>query len=222
MGKKKGKMGIEEPIKIDKMIVIIDYGLGNIHSVAGAVKKLGYQPMISSRIEDMEKAEKLILPGVGAFADGMKNLKNLDLLEPLTRLVMEKRKPILGICLGFQLMSNESYEFGHHNGLGWIDSQVIRLNPKKKELRIPHVGWDELIQVKENPLFDNIPKESLFYYVHSFHLDCQDKNIVIGKCDYGLEFTAAIQQENIFGTQFHPEKSQLHGLKLLENYLKKC
>lgn len=207
---------------ISKMIVIIDYGLGNLHSVAGAVKRLGYEPLVSNKIEDMEKAEKLILPGVGAFADGMKNFDKLDMIEPLTRLVMKKKKPILGICLGFQLMSAESYEFGHHKGLGWIDGSVIKLKPKNKELRIPHVGWDDLIQIKNSPLFGGISKDALFYYVHSFHLDCRNKEVITGKCDYGMEFTAAIQQENIFGTQFHPEKSQLHGLTLLKNYLEKC
>ena len=202
------------------MIVIIDYGLGNMHSVAGAVKKLDYESLISNRIEDMERADKLILPGVGAFADGMKNLTNLKLIEPLTKLVMREKKPILGICLGFQLMSNESYEFGHHEGLGWIDAPVIKLKPNDKELRVPHVGWDELIQTKSSPLFKDIPKDALFYYVHSFHVDCHDESVIIGTCNSGIEFAASIQQDNIFGTQFHPEKSQLHGLTCLKNYLK--
>lgn len=204
------------------MIVIIDYGLGNLHSVAGAVAKLGYEPLISNKIEDLEKAEKLILPGVGAFADGMNNLKKLNLIKPLTELVLTKKKPILGICLGLQLMSKDSFEFGHHQGLGWIDASVIKLETKNKELRIPHVGWDELVQAKKSALFQNISDDALFYYVHSFHLNCNDKKIIIGKCNYGVEFTAAIQQDNIYGTQFHPEKSQLHGLNLLKNFLEKC
>jgi len=162
------------------------------------------------------------LPGVGAFADGMKNLEKLNLIDPLTELIVKKKKPILGICLGLQLMSKESFEFGHHKGLGWIDSSVIKLETKNKELRVPHVGWDELIQIKENVLYDGIPKDALFYYVHSFHLNCNDNKIVIGKCNYGIEVTAAIQQNNIYGTQFHPEKSQIHGLNLLKNYLEKC
>lgn len=204
------------------MIVIIDYGLGNLYSVAGAVKKLGYKPLISGKIEDIRKADKLILPGVGAFADGIKNLARLNLIDALTELVIKKKKPILSICLGLQLMSKESFEFGHHKGLGWIDSSVVVLETKNKELRVPHVGWDELVQTKESILYEGIPQDALFYYVHSFHLDCKDSKIVIGKCNYGVEFTAAIQQDNIYGTQFHPEKSQIYGLNLLKNYLEKC
>jgi len=215
-------METKEPAKIDNTIVIIDYGLGNLHSVAGAVNKLGYHPKISSEIRDIERAKKLILPGVGAFADGMKNLKNLGLIKPLTDLVVKEKKPILGICLGFQLMADESYEFGHHKGLGWIKAPVIKLKPNDKGLRVPHVGWDEVTQTGGSPLFENIPKDALFYYVHSFHLDCHDRDIVIGKCDYGMEFTSAIENDNICGTQFHPEKSQLSGLTFLKNYLEKC
>lgn len=204
------------------MIVVIDYGLGNIHSVIGAVEKLGHKAVSSSRIEDMEKADKLILPGVGAFSDGMANLRKLGLVEPLARLVVEKKKPILGICLGCQLMCRESFEFGRHQGLGWIDASVIRLEPGKKDLRIPHVGWDELKQSKQSPLFEGIPKDALFYYTHSFHAKCHNPALVIGECDYGGAFTAAFQDKNMFGTQFHPEKSQLHGLELLRNFLEKC
>ena len=202
------------------MIVIIDYGLGNLQSVFGAVKKIGFKPVISNKIDDLEKADKLILPGVGAFEDGMNNLKKLGLIEPLTRIVLKQKKPILGICLGMQLMCKESYEFGHHKGLGWIDASVIKLEPKQK-LRIPHVGWDDLLQVKENILFEGIPKDALFYYVHSFHAKLNNKDEIIGECDYGQRFTAAANKDNIFLTQFHPEKSQLHGLNLLKNFLEK-
>jgi glutamine amidotransferase len=204
------------------MIVVIDYGLGNIHSVIGAVEKLGHKAVSSSRIEDMEKADKLILPGVGAFSDGMANLKKLGLIEPLTKIVVEGKKPILGICLGCQLMCKESFEFGHHQGLGWIDASVIKLEPNKKDLRIPHVGWDELKQAKQSLLFEGIPEDALFYYTHSFHAKCHNQNLVIGECNYGGIFTAAFQDKNIFGTQFHPEKSQMHGLELLRNFLEKC
>jgi glutamine amidotransferase len=204
------------------MIVIIDYGLGNLFSVAGAVERLGFKPLISNKVMDMEKADKLILPGVGAFADGMKNLKKGGLIEPLTKLVVDKKKPILGICLGSQLMAKESFEFGHHPGLGWIDASVIRLEPKDKSLRVPHVGWDELIQVKDSILFRNIPPTALFYYTHSFHVKCNKKDNKLGECDYGMKFTAAFNKGNIYGTQFHPEKSQLHGLNMLKNFLEKC
>jgi imidazole glycerol-phosphate synthase subunit HisH len=204
------------------MIVIIDYGLGNLFSVAGAVEKLGFTPLISSKMEDIEKADKLILPGVGAFSDGMKNLKNLGLIEPLTKLVVEKKKPILGICLGCQLMAKESNEFGHHTGLGWIEGSVLRLEPNDKSLRIPHVGWDNLIQKKQSILFEGIPSDALFYYTHSFYIKCHDLSNIIGECDYGGFFTSAFQKGNIYGTQFHPEKSQLNGLNMLKNFLEKA
>lgn len=204
------------------MIVVIDYGLGNIHSVIGAVEKLGFQAISSSKTEDFEKANKLILPGVGAFSDGMANLRNLGLIEPLTRLVVKEKKPLLGICLGCQLLCKESFEFGHHQGLGWIDASVIKLVQKDSEHRIPHVGWDDLDQVKESPLLTDVPKKALFYYTHSFQVTCHDRSIVLGTCDYGQVFDAAVQQGNIFGTQFHPEKSQADGLRLLKNFLEKC
>ncbi|MBN2459958.1 imidazole glycerol phosphate synthase subunit HisH [Candidatus Woesearchaeota archaeon] len=203
------------------MIVIINYGLGNLFSVLGAVEKLGFKAKISSKIKDMEKADKLILPGVGAFSDGMKNLHELGLVEPLTKLVVENKKPILGICLGCQLMAKESDEFGHNQGLGWIDGSVIRLETENKELRVPHVGWDELLQRKKSTLFEGIPEDALFYYTHSFHIKCKNVNDILGECDYGGLFTAAFCHNNIYGTQFHPEKSQLHGLNLLRNFLEK-
>ena len=151
----------------------------------------------------------------------MKNLRELNLINMLNKIVLKEKKPILGICLGMQLMCKESYEFGHHTGLGWIDASVIRLNPKDKKLRVPHVGWDDLIQVKNSLLFNNIPKDALFYYVHSFHTKCNNKDIIFGECEYEEKFTSVIQQNNIYATQFHPEKSQLHGLNLLKNFLEK-
>ena len=204
------------------MIVIVDYGLGNLRSVAGAVEKVGYQPLISNRIEDLEEADKLILPGVGAFGDGMANLHRLGLVEPLTKLVVKQGKPILGICLGAQLIAKESFEFGQHQGLGWIDASVIKFDTNGKSLRLPHVGWNDLIQVRDSFLFDEVPQKALVYYVHSFHIKCYSRDIVIGECEYGVNFTAAFQQVNIYGTQFHPEKSQLHGLNLLRNFLDKA
>lgn len=201
------------------MIAVIDYGLGNVQSVAGAVEKLGYQAVITNNIQELQKADKLILPGVGAFADGMKNLEKLGLIKILNYLVLEKKKPILGICLGFQLMAKESYEFGHHKGLDWFNASVIKLEPGK-DLRVPHVGWNDLKQVNNCILFENIPQEALFYYTHSFHVKINQEDKVLGKCTYGIPFTAVAKNENIYGTQFHPEKSQQFGLKLLENFLR--
>lgn len=204
------------------MVVIIDYGLGNLRSVAGAVEKVGYQPCISSEIEEIKRADKLILPGVGAFGDGIKNIRELGLIEPLSELVIKQGRPILGICLGAQLLARESYEFGHHEGLGWIDASVIKIESNGSSLRIPHVGWNHMIQVRDSILFEGIPNEALFYYVHSFHIRCANHEIVIGECDYGGRLTAAFQCRNIYATQFHPEKSQLYGLRLLKNFLDKA
>ncbi len=201
-------------------IAIIDYGLNNLRSVAGAVSRCGFECVITSDSEDMEKADKLILPGVGAFKDAMESLNRLGLVGQLNEQVIEKRKPILGICLGAQLMCRESYEFGHCEGLGWIDASVEALEAGD-DLRVPHVGWNELYCVRDSVLLDEIGDESLFYYVHSYRISCVDRDVVCGECEYGVRFDAAIEQGNIYATQFHPEKSQLEGLKLMHNFLEK-
>lgn len=199
-------------------VVIVDYGLGNLRSVAGAVERLGYEYLVTSEPDGVARAEKLILPGVGAFGDGMLNLRQRGLVEPLNELVLGERKPILGLCLGAQLLARESQEFGHHDGLGWIDASIERI-PGGNGLRVPHVGWNELRQVRQSPLFRDIPEGALFYYVHSYHIVARDPEVVRGETDYGGRLVAVVEQGNIFGTQFHPEKSQLEGLKLLGNFL---
>ena len=203
------------------MVVIVDYGLGNLRSVAAAVEKVGYEPCVSSRLEDLERAHQLILPGVGAFGDGMANLRRLGLVQPLTRLVKREGKPILGICLGAQLMARESEEFGRHEGLGWLEASVRRIDTAGQDLPVPHVGWNDLIRQRESVLLEGIPPQALFYYVHSFRLVCDRSDMVVGECEYGGMFTAMVEQGNIWATQFHPEKSQLHGLTLLKNFLEK-
>lgn len=198
---------------------IIDYGLGNLTSVQGAVRRLGHEPVVSADAEILGRADKLILPGVGAFGDGMRNLARRGLVAPLNRLVMDDNKPILGICLGAQLMCRESAEFGNHEGLGWVDARVIRLTPADPALRVPHVGWDDMMRRRDSALFDDVPDDSLFYYVHSFAIEAAESDIVLGECDYGQRFTAAFERRNIFAVQFHPEKSQLGGLTMLGNFL---
>ena len=200
------------------MIAVVDYGLGNRTSVVGALYRLGYESVVSADPVVLADAEKLILPGVGAFGDGMRNLKERNLVGPLTELVIGGGKPLLGICLGFQLIAASSNEFGDHAGLGWIDAQVVRLAPEASELRIPHVGWNELRQLRPSILFEDIPDDALFYYVHSYRIEGADE-YVIGECEYGASFPAVIAKDNVYATQFHPEKSQRHGLKLLENFL---
>lgn len=199
------------------LIGLIDYRLGNLGSVSSAVKRLGHTCLISCKADELKGTDKLILPGVGAFGDAMRNLKELELIEPLNDMVIKTKKPILGICLGSQLMGKESFEFGHNEGLGWIEASVERL--KVGDLSLPHVGWNELMQVKDDPLFKEIPEDALFYYVHSFCVHCKNSDIVIGECEYGERFAAAFHHDNIYATQFHPEKSQLDGLNLLKNFL---
>lgn len=205
------------------MIGIVDYGLGNLTSVAGAVAKLGFKPDVTSDAARLEAADKLILPGVGAFTDGMANLQARGLIDILNDLVVKRRKPILGICLGFQLLGLSSSEFGDTAGLGWIDAPVTRLQPEDATLRVPHVGWNDLSQTRPDCiLFDGIEDGALFYFVHSYRMETPPDGSEIGTCDYGGAFTAAVQKGNVFGTQFHPEKSQQAGLTLLANYLEKA
>lgn len=197
---------------------IVDYGLGNLRSVAGAVERVGWTPVVTGDPDRLADCDKLLLPGVGAFGDGMRNLWDRGLVEPLTAMVMEDGKPALGLCLGAQLLVTESEEFGMHAGLGWIEGTVRRLDPGEG-LRIPHVGWNELRQVGESVLFDGVDDGALFYYVHSFVIEPSERSVVKGETDYGRALTAVIEHDNVYGTQFHPEKSQLDGLTLLGNFL---
>lgn len=200
------------------MIVIVDYDMGNLRSIAKALEYVGGDVIISSKPEDLKKAEKIVLPGVGAFRDGMANLqkKGLDLV--LNEEVNKNKKPFLGICLGMQLLADKSYEFGEWNGLGFISGEVKKFDINKK-YKIPHVGWNNVKIIYEHPLLKGIKDNSDFYFVHSYHLICKDKKAIAGTCEYGGDFTAMVAKDNIFATQFHPEKSQKSGLKLLENFV---
>lgn len=199
-------------------VMIVDYGLGNLRSVAGAVERLGHTALVSSDPADLARADRLILPGVGAFGDGMRRLLARGFVEPLTEAVCVNQTPILGICLGAQLMARDGHEFGHHQGLGWLPATVRPIEPAGR-LRVPHVGWNELQQLRPDPLFVEVPPGALFYFVHSFHITTDQADIVSGTCEYGGTLAAVLRQGNICGTQFHPEKSQRHGLRLLQNFL---
>jgi glutamine amidotransferase len=200
---------------------IVDYGLGNLRSVAGAVERLGWTSVVTSRADELARCDKLLLPGVGAFGDGMRNLHDRGLVGPLTTMAMDEGKPLLGLCLGAQLLVSESEEFGKHAGLGWIEGSVRGIE-QGKGLRVPHVGWNELRQVGESVLFDGLADGALFYYVHSFVIEPADRSVVKGETDYGRPLTAVIERGNVYGTQFHPEKSQLDGLTLLGNFLERA
>jgi glutamine amidotransferase len=150
----------------------------------------------------------------------MRNLASRGLLPTLNRLVLEERKPILGICLGAELMARDSVEFGHHDGLGWIDAHVTRLAPHDAGLRVPHVGWNAVHQRRDDPMFHDVPEGALFYFVHSYQIECDDLTVLCGTAEYGGTVTAAFRHGSIWGTQFHPEKSQRHGLTLLGNFLR--
>jgi glutamine amidotransferase len=201
------------------MIGIVDYGMGNLRSVAKALELLGADTLVSGKPEELAKAEKLVLPGVGAFGDGIANLNSTGLLNFLNEDVLVNKKPILGICLGMQLFAREGFERGRHAGLGWLDSSVQKFQLDTHNLKVPHVGWNEVRFKGDNPIFRGIRNGSSFYFVHSYHMICRNPEDVAATCEYGYEFTAAIRKENIFGTQFHPEKSQDVGLKVLENYM---
>jgi imidazole glycerol-phosphate synthase subunit HisH len=201
------------------MIVIIDYGMGNVQSVKNAIEKLGFEATVSRQKKDIAKAEKLILPGVGAFKDGMENLRRFGLIETLQNEVVARKKPILGICLGMQLLANNSEEGGMNKGLGWIDSSVKRLKSESNNIKIPHIGWNNIKIMRKDRIFKNMPDNSDYYFVHSYHLVPASKEIITSMCIYGQEFVSSINKDNIYATQFHPEKSQDLGLKILENFI---
>jgi glutamine amidotransferase len=203
---------------IQPSIVIIDYGVGNTQSVSNAIKYLGYKKLkISCDFNDIENADALVLPGVGAFEEAIENLKKRNLIEILNNQVIEMKKPILGICVGMQLLATFSEENGMHKGLNWISGGVKKLN-LSKEFVVPHVGWNDIIIKSKDPLFTKNADPCNFYFDHSYYFDCDEDKNVIAYCDYGIRVTAAVQKDNIFGVQFHPEKSHNNGLKMFRGF----
>ena len=194
------------------MIVIIDYGLGNLGSVKNALDKLGVDSMVSKSVKDIEKATGLVLPGVGSATEGMKNLRKSGLNKVILKQIKLK-KPILGICLGMQLLFFLSEE-GNTECLNVIEGKVKKFNNK---LKVPQIGWNQVKQ-KPSKLFLGIKDKSYFYFVHSYYCQASEEKIIIGSTEYGINFTSAIEDKNIFGVQFHPEKSGENGLKLLKNF----
>lgn len=200
------------------MITIIDYGMGNLGSIRNMIKKIGGESIITNDINEIKKAEKLILPGVGRFDAGMNNLKEMNLIELLNDKVLKEKTPILGICLGMQLLTNYSEE-GNVGGLGWIDAKTIKFNSEDKNFKIPHMGWNEIKVINESPIVRELENESRFYFVHSYYVKCNNEKNRIAIADYGNDFDCIIQNGTILGTQFHPEKSHKFGMKLMKNFM---
>ncbi len=196
------------------MIGVVDFGMGNLLSVQKALQRVGCAPRVVRTPEELAESDRLVLPGVGAFGRAMENLKRRGLLAPL-RTACKEGKPLLGICLGLQLLFESSEEHGHHSGLGLFRGDVRRF---PTDLRVPHIGWNQVRITRENPLFDGVPDNAFFYFVQSYYVRPEDPTLVSGTTDYGITFAAAAGKENVFGVQFHPEKSQQAGLRILANF----
>ena len=200
-------------------ILILDYGMGNIFSVQKKIKSLGVNPRISNSIEEILNADKIILPGVGHFSKAMENLKKLNLINALNEKVLEKKTPILGICLGMQLMALSSEE-GKSNGLGWFDATVRKFNIQDKlNFKVPQMGWNTISINKKSDLMKNISDQSEFYFIHSFYMKCSKEEDILNTTVYESEFVSGIQKDNIFGVQYHPEKSHEIGEKMFKNFI---
>jgi glutamine amidotransferase len=201
------------------MITIIDYGLGNLGSMANMLKKIGADAVVSSDPVAIRNASKLILPGVGSFDTGMNNLKERGLLSLLNDRVLNDRIPILGVCLGMQLLGKCSEE-GLQPGLNWLDAETIRFKfeDNNANLKIPHMGWNTVNICQEHPLFKSLTAKNRFYFVHSYHVVCKDPSTSLTRTTYGFNFTSAVARDNIMGVQFHPEKSHKFGMQLLKNF----
>lgn len=198
------------------MIVIIDYGMGNLGSIVNMFKRLNIKSVVSSDFNLIDSADKLLLPGVGSFDKAVEKINELNLRDFLNFQVLDKKKPILGICLGMQLLTRGSQE-GTLQGLNWIPADTIKFDASLG-IRVPHMGWNYVQIVNTSPLANNLGPDSKFYFVHSYHVSVDHESNSIMKCTYGTTFDAAIQKENIFGAQFHPEKSHRFGMQLLKNF----
>lgn len=201
------------------MITIIDIGMGNLGSILNMLKYLKIKAIISSDKNDIIEAEKLLLPGVGSFDNAMNSLHKMNIISILEEKVIDEKVPILGICLGIQLFSQKSEE-GNLPGLGWVDAHTVRFKFEKysNNLKIPHMGWNFVKPVRYNTLFKDMNNEIKFYFVHSYHVKCRNAEDILATTGYGIEFVSAIKKNNIYGTQFHPEKSHKYGMKLLQNF----
>jgi imidazole glycerol-phosphate synthase subunit HisH len=200
-------------------VAVIDHGMGNLRSVTRALESLHAVVSVTGKARDLEAAERIVLPGVGAFGEGMRNLRQLGLIECLDEQVRGRGKPFLGICLGMELLAVEGHEHGHHAGLGWIDATAVALTPGAG-MKTTHIGWNDVRPVAPSPLFSALGPSPNFYFVHQYHLVCRDRSVVTAVTEYGGEVVAAVERGNVAGVQFHPEKSQETGLALLRHFLR--
>lgn len=204
------------------MLVVVDCGIGNLGSILNMLKRIGVKATVSSDPGTIQAAEKLFLPGVGAFDAGMDALNQSGLVPVLSQKVLKDKTPVLGICLGMQLLTQKSEE-GKLPGLGWIQGETVRFKFNSETgLKIPHMGWNRVSIQQEDPLFSDMPHDPRFYFVHSYHVVCQNPSDVAARTSYGYDFASAVAKENVYGVQFHPEKSHSFGMKLLENFVKKA
>ncbi|HBM15424.1 MAG TPA: imidazole glycerol phosphate synthase subunit HisH [Lentisphaeria bacterium] len=201
------------------MISIIDYKMGNIKSVQNALSFLGAQHRIASSSEDILNSEKIILPGVGSFKQAMQNIREMGLYEVIRKVVLVQKIPLLGICLGMQLLADTGEEDGFSEGLGLIPGKVCKMNMTDSLLKIPHIGFNSVFYTEGNFLFKGLENPTDFYFVHSYHFIVNNEKHLSSYAVYGEKFAASVQKDNIFGTQFHPEKSQSNGLKVLKNFI---
>jgi glutamine amidotransferase len=201
-------------------VAVVDYGMGNLASVARALESLHADVAVTSKARDLEDAERIVLPGVGAFGEGMRSLHALDLVGALEDQVRRRGKPFLGICLGMELLAAESREAGHHRGLAWLDAVAEPVNTEDASVKALHIGWNDVVAVGASALLERLGPQPNFYFVHGYRLRCRDRAVVRGVTDYGGEIPAVVEAGNVAGVQFHPEKSQETGLALLRNFLR--
>jgi len=204
------------------MLVVIDYGISNIGSLINMLKKIGIEAKVTDRTETIQMASKIILPGIGAFDAGMKRLNELGIIDSLNKKVLDEKVPTLGICLGMQLMAQQSEE-GQLQGLSWFDAEVVKFQFPQSEVnyKIPHMGWNFVEQKKESRLLQPQPSEKKFYFVHSYHLKMKNESDILATTHHGYAFTSAIEKDNVMGVQFHPEKSHKFGFQLVKNFVEK-
>lgn len=204
---------------MQNLVAIIDYGMGNLHSIEKKLKRLGCRSIITNKQNEIQNANKIILPGVGHFHKAMQNLNELNLIDILNQEVIQNKKPVLGICLGMQLMTQYGEE-GEAKGLGWFEAKVVKFKIKNSQyFKIPHIGWNQIEIQKKSALMNGIPNLSEFYFVHSYHVETNQQTDILNISNYEYNFVSALEKENIFGVQYHPEKSHDLGELILENFV---